>query len=89
MVQIVINPIYRNSGESDENYELRKKEVVSRVLKKFKKIIDKSGIIKEVQEKRYYTKPSEARRLAKKKGKNEWRKKERKLNESIDRRDKR
>lgn len=88
-MQIVVNQIYRNAGENYEQYELRKKEIISRVVKKFRKMVDKAGIIKELQEKRYYSKPSEHRRLAKKKGIRNWKRTERKLNEVTDRRDKR
>jgi ribosomal protein S21 len=37
-----------------------------RMLKSFMKQIDKDGIIKEIKARRYYIKPSEKKRLAKK-----------------------
>jgi len=37
-----------------------------RMLKSFMKNVDKSGILKEVKARRYYIKPSEVKRLAKK-----------------------
>jgi ribosomal protein S21 len=37
-----------------------------RLLKTFLKNVDKSGILKEVKARRYYIKPSEIKRLAKK-----------------------
>jgi ribosomal protein S21 len=37
-----------------------------RMLKSFMKEIDKSGILKEVKARKYYIKPSEIKRLAKK-----------------------
>lgn len=88
-MKIEVQRVYRNPGESDEQYKDRQKEAVARAVKKFKKIIDKCGILKEVQEKRYYSKPSEVRRLDKKRGIMNWKKKERKLNEATTRSDKR
>lgn len=89
MVKIVINRIFRNPGESEERFKEREKEVINRVVKKFKKMIDKDGILKEIVEKRYYKKPSEVRRLAKKMGIKEWKKKESKLNRTFEYQDKR
>jgi ribosomal protein S21 len=37
-----------------------------RMLKTFMKQVDKSGILKEVKARKYYIKPSEVKRLAKK-----------------------
>ena len=37
-----------------------------RMLKSFMKQVDKDGIIKEIKARRYYIKPSEKKRLAKK-----------------------
>ena len=37
-----------------------------RMLKSFMKDVDKSGILKEIKARRYYIKPSEVKRLAKK-----------------------
>ena len=89
MVKIYINRTYRNPGESDDQYKDRQKEVVNRVVKKFKKMIDKDGILKDVVEKRFFSKPSEIRRADRKKGIKEWRKKELKLNRSFEYQDKR
>jgi ribosomal protein S21 len=40
--------------------------IFERMLKSFMKDVDKSGILKEVKARRYYVKPSEIKRLAKK-----------------------
>mgnify|MGYP001475480890 CR=1 FL=1 len=44
----------------------RRNESPERLVKRFNKKVKKMGIIDEVKERRYYTKPSEAKRLAKK-----------------------
>ena len=89
MTKLVINYIHRNSGENEEQYKARKTEIIAKLVKKFRKIVDKAGIIKEIQEKQFYQKPSEVRRLAKKKGIRNWKRMEKKLNDTIDYRDKR
>jgi ribosomal protein S21 len=39
-----------------------------RMLKSFLKQVDKEGILREVKSRRYYIKPSEVKRLSKKRG---------------------
>ena len=41
----------------------RKNESAERMVKRFNKKVKKMGIIDEAKERRYYTKPSEAKRL--------------------------
>jgi len=44
----------------------RRNEPIERTIKRFNKKVKKHGIIEELKERRRYTKPSEARRKAKK-----------------------
>jgi small subunit ribosomal protein S21 len=44
----------------------RRNESIERTIKRFNKKIKKMGIINEVKERRYYTKPSDKKRRAKK-----------------------
>jgi small subunit ribosomal protein S21 len=44
---------------------VRNPEDIERMIKKFNKNVKKMGIIEEVKERRYYTKPSEKRRRKK------------------------
>ena len=44
----------------------RRNESPERMIKRFNKKVKKLGIIDEIKERRYYTKPSEQKRLAKK-----------------------
>ena len=44
----------------------RRNEPIERVIKRFNKKVKKMGIIDEVKDRRYYKKPSEVKRLAKK-----------------------
>ena len=44
----------------------RRNENIERTIKRFNKKIKKMGIINEVKERRYYTKPSDMKRRAKK-----------------------
>lgn len=45
---------------------VRKGEPVEKVLRKLKKKMDKEGTLKELRNRRYYEKPSEAKRRARK-----------------------
>ena len=45
--------------------KVRRKDNIERVIKRFIKKCKKLGIIDEVKDRRYYTKPSEKRRRAK------------------------
>jgi small subunit ribosomal protein S21 len=47
-------------------YRVKKKDNMDRVVKRFIKKCKKLGIIDEIKERRHYTKPSEKRRMAKK-----------------------
>ncbi len=42
--------------------EVSQNESLERALKKFKKRVDKAGIVHEVRDRQFYTKPSEKRR---------------------------
>jgi small subunit ribosomal protein S21 len=44
----------------------RRKETTERMIKRFNKKVKKLGIIDEIKERRHYIKPSEQKRLAKK-----------------------
>jgi len=46
--------------------ELRHGESIDRLLRRFKKEVIKSGVLKNLKRKRWYVSPSEARREAKK-----------------------
>ena len=46
----------------------RRNESAERMVKRFNKKVKKLGIVDEIKEKRYYIKPSEKKRLAKKRG---------------------
>ena len=46
-------------------YRVKKKDNMDRVVKRFIKKCKKLGIIDEIKERQYYTKPSEKRRRAK------------------------
>ena len=48
---------------------------VDRALRKFKKKIQESGILNDVREREFYTKPTTARKLKASAAKNRWRKK--------------
>ena len=47
-------------------YRVRKKDDLNRVVKRFIKKCKKLGIIDEIKERRHYVKPSEKKRIAKK-----------------------
>ena len=49
---------------------VRKGEPIDKVLRKLKKKMDKEGTLKELRNRRYYEKPSEAKRRARKSGGN-------------------
>jgi len=48
--------------------KLKKGEPVDKALRRLKKKMDKEGTLKEVRNRRYYEKPSEAKRRAAKRG---------------------
>jgi len=47
-------------------YRVKKKDNLDRVIKRFIKKCKKLGIIDEIKDRQHYTKPSEKRRMAKK-----------------------
>jgi len=48
--------------------KLRKGEPIEKALRKLKKNLDKEGTLKELRNRRYYEKPSEAKRRSRKRG---------------------
>ena len=45
---------------------IKKGEPIDKVLRKLKKKMDKEGVLKELRNRRYYEKPSEAKRRSRK-----------------------
>jgi small subunit ribosomal protein S21 len=74
-----------NKGNTDNNKRGLTVEVknndVAFALRKFKKKIAEDGILQELREREFYTKPSEKRAKAKKAGIARWKKKLAQLNE--------
>jgi small subunit ribosomal protein S21 len=58
--------------------KVRRKDNIERVIKRFIKKCKKLGIIDEIKDRRYYTKPSEKRRRAKERALRRRKKEERK-----------
>jgi len=63
---------------ANASVKVRKNEDVSRAIKRFKRSVEQSGIMREIKKRRYYRKPSEAKKLkrseaAKRKRKNKKR----------------
>ena len=54
---------------------LRENEPVEKALRKFKKKVLESGLLRELKERETYEKPTTARKKAKAAAKNRWRKK--------------
>lgn len=50
------------STQPNVSYQIKRDEPIEKALRKFKRLVDRAGIIKLVRAKRYYEKPSEARR---------------------------
>jgi len=48
--------------------KVRKGEPIEKALRKLKKKLDKEGTLKELRNRRYYEKPSEAKRRSRKRG---------------------
>lgn len=68
---------------ANASVKIRKNEDIYRAIKRFKRQIEASGVMKELKRRRYYHKPSEAKKLkranaAKKRRKTEKRKSSRK-----------
>ena len=60
------------------NYKVRKKDDINRVIKRFIKKCKKLGIIDEIRDRRHFVKPSEKKRMAKKRAIRRWKKQQRK-----------
>jgi small subunit ribosomal protein S21 len=60
-----------------------KDEPIEKALRKFKRLCEKQGIKKQVKARRYYEKPSEARRREVRKGERNRRKNQRKSQEDA------
>lgn len=60
------------------NYKVRKKDDINRVIKRFIKKCKKLGIIDEIRDRRHFIKPSEKKRMAKKRAIRRWKKQQRK-----------
>ncbi len=43
--------------------KVRKNEEVNRAIRRFKRKVEASGLMREIKRKRYYRKPSEAKRI--------------------------
>lgn len=53
---------FESKVPSHVRVEVRKDESIEKVIRKFKKLCEKEGIKKEVKARRFYEKPSDARR---------------------------
>ena len=60
------------------NYKVRKKDDINKVIKRFIKKCKKLGIIDEIRDRRHFVKPSEKKRMAKKRAIRRWKKQQRK-----------
>ena len=47
---------------------------LEKALRKFKKKISDEGLLQEIQDRRFYTKPTEKRKMAKARAKKRWKK---------------
>lgn len=56
---------------------------IEKAMRIFKRKIKKSGILTEIKEKQHYSKPSEKKRLAKKRGIARWKKDQQKREQTI------
>ena len=54
---------------------LRDREPIEKALRKFKKKVLESGLLRELKEREFYEKPTTRRKKAKASAKNRWRKK--------------
>ena len=64
--------------------EIYHPDQTGRMVKKFNRKVKKSGILEELRERRYYTKPSVKRRLKRKNKKRRSQESTRKYNEKFD-----
>jgi small subunit ribosomal protein S21 len=60
------------------NYKVRRKDDINKVIKRFIKKCKKLGIIDEIRDRRHFVKPSEKKRMAKKRAIRRWKKEQRK-----------
>jgi small subunit ribosomal protein S21 len=60
------------------NYKVRRKDDINKVIKIFIKKCKKLGIIDEIRDRRHFVKPSEKKRMAKKRAIRRWKKEQRK-----------
>jgi small subunit ribosomal protein S21 len=60
------------------NYKVRRKDDINKVIKRFIKKCKKLGIIDEIRDRRHFVKPSEKKRMAKKRAIRRWKKQQRK-----------
>ena len=65
---------YRPKQLTGLTIEVRENEPFAKALSRFKRKVNDSGILKELQEKQFYVKPSVERREAKKAAKKRWQK---------------
>lgn len=55
---------WRNKGACVVKLTLRERESVQEAVRRFRKLVERSGIKKEMRKREYYEKPSETRRRA-------------------------
>ena len=72
----------KNHDQKGLTVEVRNGDV-NFALRKFKKKVAEDGILQELREREFYTKPSEKRAKAKKAGIARWKKKVAQLNEGM------
>ena len=65
---------------------VREGEDVNKALRRLKKKIERDGLMQEIREREYYTKPSEKRKKAKAAAVARWRRKERELEQGTPKR---
>lgn len=65
---------YRPKALTGLTVEVREGEPFAKALSRFKRKVNDSGILKEVQEREYYVKPSVRRREAEKAARRRWQK---------------
>lgn len=70
----------RQNFQKDSLYEIQglrvevKNDDVNRALRKFKKVVQDSGILQELKEREFYEKPTARRKRAKAAAKSRWKK---------------
>lgn len=71
---------YRESKKTGLRIDIQPHEPFAKALSKFKRKVNDSGILKEVQERRFYVKPSDERKVAEKSARRRWLKQQEKNN---------